>query len=213
MKFISLYNSAGQKYPGKYYKKTEYEKALKSISHRRLFEKRTKRKIFFLDDKFPKRMIDKKSFEITTNKDEADLIFIPDVSFYIKCSDFAIIKDEQYCATISRAQDSCGFVVQFYKHHEKYLDILDDKRVYAYDELYKICRKNNPPLLDDEISQIKEMLTSTDRDVKEIAAMMVVKSNIPLDSDMVKDSYRILYLKFYDTSKLTKELRAFLNEW
>lgn len=47
MKFISLYNSDGQKYPGKYYKKTKYEKTLRLINHRQLSEIKTKRKIFF----------------------------------------------------------------------------------------------------------------------------------------------------------------------
>lgn len=214
MESIILRKPLGDAYPNKYYKYNDYIKALRSINDRKLSETKRKRKIFFLDNKFPKRIIDKKLFEITADKDDADLIFFPDMQFIFKHSCYYMIVNGQYYRAYADVLHCTPrYIISFYKNQEKYVDILDDSRIHVYSQLYKICRKNNPTLSDDEITHIKEMFESPDREVTEIAAMLVAKSNIPKHSHLYNQANSILSNKLRYCKAPTKELRAFLNDW
>lgn len=159
-------------------------------------------------------MIDKKLFEITTDKDNTDLIFFPDMQFMFKHSCcYRIVNGQYYRAYEDVLHCTPQYIVSFYKNQEKYIDILDDDRIYVYSQLYKICRKNNPTLSDDEITHINEMFESPDREVVEIAAMLIAKSNIPKRSCLYNQANSILLNKFLYCKAPTKELRAFLNDW
>lgn len=150
-----------------------------------------KQKIYFLDNKFPKRLFNKSKFIHCNDINDAEIIAIPKTDFYAlawypaKESN----NNKQYC--INWTNRDCT-IAKYPIYDHKYLKILDDSRVISYDTLYKECRKSLQTLTEDELSSIEELMNSLDEDVQLMGAMMIAKSNLILSNKLCSKAITII---------------------
>lgn len=166
-----------------------------------------KKKVYFLDNKFPKKLFNKSKFISCSDINDAEIIAIPKTYFYV-----INYYPAKQCTTgdfyvISLSDPTCN-IAKYPIYDHKYIEIMDDPRVISYEMLYKECRKNLQTLTEDERLSIEELTNSSDKDVQLIGAMMIVKSNLELN-DKLCSKARII-IRNSDIN-LTKELKAFIN--
>ena len=168
-----------------------------------------KQKVYFLDNKFPKRLFNKSKFIHCNDINDAEIIAIPKTYFddihcyYAKKGNignwYHVNWNEKECA-----------IAKYPIYDHKYIKILDDPRVISYKTLYKECRKNLQTLTEDELLSIEELMNSLDKDVQLMGAMMIVKSNLRLSDKLCGKAISIICSA---NINLTKELKAFINEY
>ena len=165
------------------------------------------KKVYFLDNKFPKRLFNKSKFICCNDINDAEIIAIPKTYFYeynyypakkcTICNSYVIVWNDPEC-----------YIAKYPIYDHKYIEILDDPRVISYETLYKECRKNLQTLTEDELLSIKELMNSLDKDVQLMGAMMIAKSNLELSNELCHKASVILR---NSDINLTKELKAFVN--
>lgn len=206
MKSVTLYDSNGMHIIlEKGYNRTDINKYISKIKNRKISNRN--KKVYFLDNKFPKRLFNKSKFIYCNDINDAEIIAIPKTYFHgyrfysaKKCpiGDSYVISWPDFECTIAK--------YQIYDH--KYIEILDDPRVISYETLYKECRKNLQTLTEDEILSIEKLMNSLDKDVQLMGAMMIAKSNLELNDKLCHTAVSII---LNSDINLTKELKAFVD--
>lgn len=204
MQWYSVYNSKGS-YLGDFINYENKTELANSIIRRKINEKK-KQKIFFIDDSFPIRLLDKNIFEKTKNINDADIIAIPDPKYIFFSSTIFITKNTsgEY---IQKYHTTKLLVGKPYVYHRKIFDIMDDPRVRTTKCIYDVCRKKLPSLDESELDSIMTMLSSSDKDIRETGAMLVMKSNIQMNTSLCTKARNILV----NCEKSTKEIRIFTD--
>lgn len=164
------------------------------------------KKVYFLDNKFPKRLFNKSKFIYCSDINDTEIIAIPKTYFY-ENNYYPAKKFDNNSYIISWYDPTCR-IAKFPIYDYKYIEILDDPRVISYETLYKECRKNLQTLTEDELLSIKELMNSLDKDVQLMGAMMIAKSNLELSNELCSKASVILW---NSDINLTKELKAFVN--
>lgn len=168
-----------------------------------------KQKIYFLDNKFPKRLFNKSKFIHCNDINDAEMIAIPKTTFYSLAWYPAKKSNNSKWYYLTWNNRDCT-IAKYPIYDHKYLKILDDSRVISYDTLYQECRKSLQTLTEDELSSIEELMNSLDKDVQLMGAMMIAKSNLILSNKLCDKAITII--RKADVN-LTKELKAFINEY
>ena len=206
MESVELYASNGRHIIfEKGYNKKYIRKYTSSINNRKI--PNGKKKVYFLDNKFPKRLFNKSKFISCSDINDAEIIAIPKTYFY----EINYYPAKQHTTgnfyVISWTDPTC-WISKHPIYDHKYIEILDDPRVISYEMLYKECRKNLQTLTEDERLSIEELMNSSDKDVQLIGAMMIAKSNLELSDKLCSKASVIIY---NSDINLTKELKAFIN--
>jgi hypothetical protein len=207
MKSVELYGNNRQYVIFKKgYNRNDINKYISKIRNKKI--PNGSKKVYFLDNKFPKRLFNKSKFIYCNDINDAEIIAIPKTYFYeYNWYPAKSITDNLYVTT----WDTTGCVIANYPIYDhKYIEILDDPRVILYNTLYKECRKNLQTLTEDERLSIKELMNSLDKDVQLMGAMMIAKSNLEINDELCSKAIRIIC---ESDINLTKELKAFINDY
>lgn len=208
MESVELYASNGRHIIfEKGYNKDDVIKHASNINNRKIPNKN--KKVYFLDNKFPKRLFDKSKFISCSDINDAEIIAIPKT--YFNEIDYYPAKQ---CITgnsyvLTWADPTCR-IAKYLIYDHKYIKIIDDPRVISYETLYEECRKNLQTLTEDERLSIEELMNSFDKDVQLMGAMMIAKSNLKLSDKLC---YKASIIIHNSDINLTKELKAFINDY
>lgn len=187
------------------YNRSDINKYISKINNRKI--PNGNKKVYFLDNKFPKRLFNKSKFIYCNDINDAEIIAIPKTYFY-EYNSYPAKKYIVGNSYVTVWNDPECYIASYPIYDHKYIEILDDPRVVSYETLYEECRKNLQTLTEDELLSIKELMNSLDKDVQLMGAIMIAKSNLELNDKLCHKASVIL---LNSDINLTKELKAFIN--
>ena len=208
MKSVELYSNSNLQHVifKKGYNKNDIIKYISKIKNKKI--PNGSKKVYFLDNKFPKRLFNKSKFIYCNDINDAEIIAIPKT--YFDEYNWYPAKSITNNLYIINWDPKCCIIANYPIYDHKYIEILDDPRVISYNTLYKECRKNLQTLTEDERLNIKELMNSLDKDVQLMGAMMIAKSNLEINDELCYEAIKIICKS---NINLTKELKAFINDY
>ena len=216
MKYETIYKNVGSRLTiaaDNCVRKAELQ-TLVSAAHQKTIAKSKHKKVYYACYKFPRKVAQRAGFITVTDPKDADLIIIPVGYVGLYATELIAERVEEKLYRRWNYDTNSERYVSVYKSMNKYLNLMDeykDKCVIS-SNFYTYCRHYNPALTDEELDNVKNLLTSSDKECRLLGATIVMQSNLDIrkNTHIIRDTYDA-FPQYQPIKTYTNEIYTFME--